>query len=205
MFTQAQLEELLSILTAPVTAFDCGTLCAPDNDGVPICCDSNRIVPVLYNNEYRLLRKRSDLWHRFVPRTKQQATVGDDMRTCERLAECKGAAFCERDNRSLACRTFPLEPYLDHDAELAGLVFNYDFDGTCPLVGSRHEILPEYIDQCLNMWQRAFGFAEAEREFYESHSETLRRSFGQKRQRIPVFTREGIRRMATRRPRARRR
>lgn len=200
MFTKAQLEELLSILTAPVTSFDCGTLCAPDNGGVPVCCHSDLIVPVLYKAEYQLLRKRSELWHKFVPRTEQQKELGEDMRGCDMLAECKGAEFCERDNRSLACRTFPLEPYLDHDEELVGLVYNWDFKGTCPLVGSRHQILPEYIDQCLRMWEKAFEFSEDEKFFYVGHSERLRRSFGQRRKKIPVVTRTGTRRMPTARP-----
>ena len=199
MFTPSQIAELLETLTAPVTEFDCGTLCAPDNGGVPICCDKERIVPVLYTREYALLRKRSDLWRPFQPRTKQQRELGEDLRSCDRLCECKGVAHCERDNRSLACRTFPLEPYLDHDGELAGLVWNWDFDGTCPLVGSRHPVRADYIDQCLRMWEKAFGWSEDERQFYFEHSQTLRRSFGQKGRKIPVFTRQGRKRMPTRR------
>jgi hypothetical protein len=197
VFTQAQIEELLATLRSPVTDFDCGTLCAPGNDGIPVCCDRDRIVPVLYKTEYKLLRQRSDLWSPFRPRTKQQASLGDDLRSCDKLCQCKGVAHCERENRSLACRTFPLEPYLDHDGRLVGLVYNFDFQGTCPLVGSRHPIRPQYVDECMIMWEKAFSWSEEEWEFYFDHSETLRRSFGQKRKRIPVYTREGIVRMPT--------
>ena len=108
MFTPAQIEELLATLTVPVTEIDCGTLCAPDNGGVPICCDKSRIVPVLYKKEYQVLRARSDLWRPFRPQTEQQRELGEDMRPCDRLCECKGVAHCERDNRSLACRTLYL-------------------------------------------------------------------------------------------------
>ena len=190
MFTPAQIEELLATLTVPV----------PDNDGVPVCCDKSRIVPVLYKKEYQVLRARSDLWRPFRPQTEQQRELGEDMRACDRLCECKGVAHCERDNRSLACRTFPLEPYLDHEGELAGLVWNMDFEGTCPLVASRHAVRPDYIRQALAMWTKAFTWSPAEHEFYVGHSQTLRRSFGQKRKRIPVFTLEGIRRLPTSRP-----
>ena len=203
MFTPAQIEQLLSILHAPVTDFDCGTLCAPSNGGVPICCDRDRIVPVLYRGEYALLRERSDLWRPFRPRTAQQKTLRQDMRSCDRLCECKGVAHCERDNRSLACRTFPLEPYIDHDGELVGLVWNYDFQGTCPLVAAKYPIRADYVDQCLRMWDQAFAWSEDEWEFHLGHSESLRRSFGQKRKKIPVFTRDGVVRMPTRRPPAR--
>jgi hypothetical protein len=198
MFTAAQVEELLSTLTVPVTEIDCGTLCAPDNDGVPICCDKSRIVPVLYKKEYQVLRARSDLWRPFRPENAQQRELGEDMRGCDKLCECKGVAHCERDNRSLACRTFPLEPYLDHDADLVGLVWNTDFDGTCPLVNSRHKVRADYIEQALTMWEKAFGWAPKEREFYMGHSQSMRRSYGQKRRKVPVFTVGGIRRMPTR-------
>ena len=153
---------------------------------------------MLYKKEYQVLRARSDLWRPFRPETKQQRELGDDMRACDRLCECKGVAHCERDNRSLACRTFPLEPYLDHDGELVGLVWNMDFEGTCPLVASKHKVRPEYIEQALSMWEKAFSWAPAEREFYFGHSKTMRRSFGQKRRMIPVFTRSGIRKFPTR-------
>ena len=79
MFTSAQIEELLSTLSVPVTDFDCGTLCAPGNGGVPVCCDKDLIVPVLYKTEYKLLRGRSDLWRPFRPETKKsRPTKGRD-------------------------------------------------------------------------------------------------------------------------------
>ena len=201
MFTKPQLEELLATLRAPVTEIDCGTLCAPGNGGVPICCDKERIVPVLYKPEYALLRQRSDLWRPYRPRTEHQRSLGNDMRACDRLCECKGAAHCDRENRSLVCRTFPLEPYLDHDAQLAGLVWNFESEGTCPLVGSRHKVREDYIDQCMTMWEKAFAWSEEERAFHFELSQTLRRSFGQKGQPVPVFTRAGKKKMPTRRPR----
>jgi hypothetical protein len=200
MFTPAQIEELLATLTVPVTEIDCGTLCAPDNDGVPICCDKQRIVPVLYKKEYQVLRARSDLWRPFRPETKQQEELGEDMRACDKLCECKGVAHCERDNRSLACRTFPLEPYLDHDGELVGLVWNTDFDGVCPLVNSRYKVRRDYIEQAMAMWKKAFDWAPKEHQFYLEHSQTTRRSFGQKREKVPVFTPTGVKRMPTARP-----
>ena len=201
MFTQAQIEELLATLRTPVTDFDCGTLCAPDNGGVPVCCDRERIVPVLYKTEYRLLRTRSSLWSPYQPRTAQQVKLGDDLRDCDKLCQCEGVAHCELENRSLACRTFPLEPYLDHTGILVGLVYNWDFDGTCPLVGSRYRIRQQYVDECMAMWEKAFAWSEEEWDYYFEHSETLRRSFGQKRRRIPVHTRAGVKRMPTARPR----
>jgi hypothetical protein len=169
MLKQKDIPELLDLLQAPVTDFDCGTLCAPDNGGVPLCCHAESIVPVLYKVEMAVLKRRTDLWRKYMPRTQHQEDLGADMRGCDMLAVCKGAEHCERDNRSITCRTFPFEPYLD-----------------------RYRILPEFIDQCLNLWQRMFELSHRERMFYFKISQGMRRSFGQKHQRIPVITRDGV-------------
>jgi hypothetical protein len=201
LFTPAQIQELLDTLKVAVTDFDCGTLCAPTNGGIPVCCDKEQIVPVLYKTEYRELRSRSDLWRPYRPTTAQQRELKRDTRACDKVCECKGAAHCERDNRSIVCRTFPFEPYLDHDEEFAGLVYNYEFRHLCPLVEGRHAVRQDYVEQACDLWTKVFAWSEEEREFYLGHSQSLRRSFGQKRRRIPVLTPEGRRLMPTRRRR----
>ena len=52
------------------------------------------------------------------------------------------------------------------------------------------------------MWEKAFAWNEEERAFHFELSQTLRRSFGQKGQPVPIFTRAGKKKMPTRRPRA---
>lgn len=193
-------EDLLQTLQSPVTEFDCGTLCAPGNGGVPVCCHAETIVPVLYKAEYAVLRKRSDLWGPYRPRTKTDEELLRDRRSCEVFAECKGHEYCERENRSLACRTFPFEPYLDHDGRLVGLIWYYDLAHLCPLIESKHRILPRFIRECISLWRKLFDAFPQEREVYFDASTSVRRSFGQKRRRIPVFTPQGIRRLPTRRP-----
>jgi Fe-S-cluster containining protein len=193
----ALFEELLETLRSPITEFDCGTLCAPGNDGVPVCCQASSIVPVMYKAEYELLRRRSELWGPYRPRSDADRELVADARACEIFAECKGHEHCERENRSLACRTFPFEPYLDHDMQLVGLVWYYDLKSLCPLIESKHRILPEFIRECLSMWEKLFEGMPEELEYYHETSESLRRSFGQKQKKIPVHTRDGVRQMPT--------
>lgn len=200
---EAQVEELLAILRSPVVGFDCGTLCAPRNGGVPACCQASTVLPVLYEAELALLRRRSDLWRKHVPDGASGAALMRDLRPCDTFAICKGHLHCERDNRSLACRTFPFEPYLDHDDRFAGLVFAYDLDHLCPLISSEHEILPEFVEQCCAMYRRLLELAPEERAFYSGISRSLRRSFAQKRSPIPVFTERGVVAFPTARRRAR--
>jgi hypothetical protein len=189
--TGPQIDELLRTLRAPVTSFDCGTLCAPNNGGVPVCCHAQQVLPVLYRAELALLQKRSDLWRRHVP-AGDDAALRHAARACDVFAVCKGHTHCERDNRSLACRTFPFEPYVDHDGRLAGIVFAYDFAHLCPLIASQHTISGRFVVQCIAMWERMFAFDDAERAFYAGCSRTLRRQFGRRREAIPVFTARGV-------------
>lgn len=194
--TQRDIADLLATLQAPVTTFDCGTLCAPKNGGVPVCCHASSIVPVLYKAELALLRRRSDLWRKHVP-VGVDAALRDRARACDVFAVCKGHTHCERDNRSLACRTFPFEPYLDHDDRFAGLVFAFEFSHLCPLITSDHEIRPDFIAQCSAMWRSMFHRDPAERAFHAGCSRTLRRQFGRMREPIPVFTEAGVVAMPT--------
>lgn len=194
--TEARIGELLATLRAPVTAFDCGKLCAPANGGVPVCCHAPTILPVLYKAEFALLQKRSDLWRRHVP-TGADAPLQHRARACDVFAVCKGHTQCEREHRALACRTFPFEPYLDHDGHFVGLVFAFEYAPLCPLIGGEHEILPEFVRECCAMWRRMFEVDADERRFYLGCSRTLRRQFGRHHAPIPVFTENGVVAMPT--------
>lgn len=189
--TQPQVATLLRTLTAPVTKFDCGTLCAPGNGGVPVCCHAPSILPVLYKAELALLQKRSELWRQHVP-TGADAPLLQAARACDVFAVCKGHTHCERDNRALACRTFPFEPYLDHDDRFVGIVFAYDMAHLCPLITSAHEIEADFVAQCCAMWRQLFAFDDDERRFYAGLSRTLRRQFGRRGEAIPVWTERGV-------------
>ncbi len=200
--TAPQIERLLTMLQAPVTDFDCGTLCAPTNGGVPVCCHSTSVLPVLYAAELALLQRRSDLWRRHVPHG-ADAPLQAAARACDVFAVCKGHLLCERDNRSLSCRTFPFEPYCDHSGEFAGIVFCYDLAHLCPLILGQHAIRDDFVAQCCAMWRQLFAFDDEERRFYAAASARLRRSFGRRHEPIPVFTERGVEAMPTQRPRRR--
>jgi len=49
----------------------------------------------------------------------------------------------------------------------------------------------------MTIWNKAFGWAPTEHEFYMGHSQTTHRSYGQIRSRVPVFTVDGVKRMPT--------
>ncbi len=190
--TEAQISELHAILVAPVTDFDCGTLCAPENGGVPVCCHAQTILPVLYTAEFAVLERRTQLWSRYAPRNDGEREMAAAMRPCETFGICKGHEHCERENRALSCRTFPFEPYFDHDGEFAGLVFAYDLAGLCPLIGSGHRIRADFVEQCLRMFARLFQFDAEETLIWRGNSQTLRRSFARSRAKLAVYRQDGV-------------
>lgn len=178
---------------APVTDFDCGQLCAPLNDGIPVCCHGESVIPVLYKGELKMLLERTELWSRWVPQDEEERELEEDHDEFA-LATCKGVQHCERDNRSLNCRTFPLFPYFDHDDELAGLVYDYEAaEGKCPLVEMPQVVTVRYIEQALEFWAALAAGDERERKHYLDESATLRRRFGREREPVPVLTVDGVR------------
>lgn len=196
---ESQVARLFDMLRAPVTRFDCGTLCAPGNGGVPVCCHAASVLPVLYKAELALLRRRTTMWRRHVPRG-DDAPLRDAARSCDVFAVCRGHRHCERQHRALACRTFPFEPYIDHDDHFVGIVFCYDLAHLCPLVLGDQPIEDDFVAECCAMWAQLFAFDDGERRFYATASRRLRRQFGRRDERIPVFTAGGVVAMPTRRP-----
>jgi hypothetical protein len=196
---ESHITHLLTVLQAPVTRFDCGTLCAPGNGGVPVCCHAKSILPVLYRAELALLQRRTSMWRRHTP-TGEDAALRSAARPCDVFAVCRGHQHCERQHRALACRTFPFEPYLDHAGRFVGIVFCYDLAHLCPLILGDQAIEDDFVAQCCTMWERLFAFDDGERRFYAAASTTLRRRFGRRGERIPVFTAAGVVAMSTRRP-----
>lgn len=180
--TPAILEELYAMLEGPVTKQDCGKFCAPKNNGVPVCCDANHAVPLLYQTEFAFLKSRSDLWHEWHPRPDHpdEAELLDDLSPNEIFCDCKGVQFCERENRSLACRTFPFEPYFDKEGGLVGLVFNEEFREKCPLVTTKRSLITQKtINRHFDFWDHFTDIKPSEFETYFENSKTLRRRRGQ--------------------------
>ena len=181
----------------PVTDFDCGQLCAPLNGGIPACCKGDEVIPVLYVGEFRRLIERTDLWEAFRPVTAHDRSLvaeHDD----HQLATCRGVAHCERENRSLNCRTFPFSPYIDHDGLVAGLVYDMDAaEGKCPLVDLPQTVTRRYIVEATDFWSCLLVDSPDERRFYADECVDLRRRFGREGQPVPVLVELGIREYPT--------
>jgi hypothetical protein len=175
------------MLREPLTKLDCGTLCKSQNNGVPFCCDVSNAIPLLYKKEFRLFKSRTNLWNVWKPGNKKDAKLLEDLASDIIFCECRGVKFCERENRSISCRTFPFEPYFDKRELMVGLVFNYDFIGKCPLTTKKNYIPQSTIDQHFNFWLEFTSMKEDELDCYVENSKTLRRRRGQTKKEFKIF------------------
>jgi hypothetical protein len=176
---------------APVSRFDCGRKCAPLNGGQPVCCTTGDAVPVVDKAEFRLLRTRTDLWRRFKPYDSATRKIVNELATSCCAIECKGARFCERDNRTIACRSFPFFPYIDRDRQFIGLSVYWTFEDRCWMMSQMELVDRAFIDQFAAAFRRIFAKDKAEFDTFVEFSASMRRVFTRKKRKLPLLSLRG--------------
>lgn len=174
--TEKTLKRFYKLLSAPMIDFDCGKLCAPDNGGMPICCENEDVVPILFHEEYKYHSKNGRFWKRMPPITKEIKKFIEESEDYYVFAKCSGPAGCKRSKRSLNCRTFPLEPHVAKDGEVVGLAYAEARDINCALIGKPINIFnPVYIQNVIRFWQEMFALYPEEKEMYINESKKRER------------------------------
>ncbi|OGJ86583.1 MAG: hypothetical protein A2487_11715 [Candidatus Raymondbacteria bacterium RifOxyC12_full_50_8] len=174
-------ERLYGMFTAPVIEGDCSVLCAHENRGVPPCCSIRRHVPMLFKEEFAWLMKKTRMW------SPKRALFSNHHAIM--FCACKGVRECDRHYRSLSCRFFPFEPYMDDRGRFLGATWMYSVEKTCPLVGSAPEKVNQaFIDQFVRVWTKLFLVYHEEYEFYRAESRKLREAFARIDRNVQVFT-----------------
>lgn len=187
-FTEAELQHFYDLLDESLTPYDCGKLCSPKNGGEPLCCSVENAVPMLYREEFEYVSRRSELWHRWKPKTDvDKKQKKEDETEVLIFCECKGIAHCERENRSICCRTFPLEPYLDTDGKLVGLIFMREFRNKCPLMTRMADIKQSVIDKHFEFWTLMLAKKGDELDLYKSTSRGWRISATKRGVKLPIL------------------
>lgn len=176
---------------APVSRFDCGRHCAPLNGGDPVCCSTDNAVPIVEKAEWKLLKARTDLWHIYKPTDAQGKKIVRETPSSCAAIECKGAKFCERDNRTLACRAFPFFPYIAKDGHVAGLSVYWTFEDRCWVISNLNVVSKAFINECLDVHSYLFSRDREEFETMRDHSAQMRRVFTRWNRPILILTREG--------------
>jgi len=179
---------LYNAFTAEVCDFNCGTLCAPDNGGEPACCRNDGCAPILYKDELRYLKSNTDMWRRRRARNEEERKEFAEIEDYICYGGCKGVTHCDRRYRSLTCRFFPFEPYIEKSGQFPGLTWVYRCDYLCPLIGNREvRINQEYIDQSVRVWWSMFALYPEEYSCYYEESEKTRRTLKRRGKRVRIF------------------
>jgi hypothetical protein len=183
--------ELYDRFQANVSRYDCGRICAPLNNGEPVCCTTSHAIPVVDKTEFQLLQTRSDLWHRFKPTDANSRKIVNELHKSCCAIECKGARSCERDNRTLACRAFPFYPYITKDDRLVGLGTYWIFEDRCWLISNMQVVERDFIQEFVAAYEYVFERDPEERQVMRGHSATHRRIFSRQDRIIPLIGRDG--------------
>jgi hypothetical protein len=175
----------------PASRYDCGRKCAPLNGGVPVCCSTDHALPLVDKHEWQFLRARSDLWRLYLKRDAETRRERKDMHRDCRLIECKGAAHCERENRSLSCRAFPFFPYITADDEFAGLAPFWTFEDRCWLMNNLQVVDRGFVREFVAAHELLFAADQEERAANRDHSAAMRRVFARWNRLMPLIGRAG--------------
>lgn len=190
--TQNTYRKIYDILQAPVsTSVDCGYKCAPLNGGEPICCSTDNAIPVVDKEEWTLLKRRTKMWKIFKPFDTASRKVVDEMSTNCRAIECNGARLCERDNRTLACRSFPFFPYMSKDGFIIGVSYYWGFEDQCWVISNLQSVDIPFVAEMVRAYEILFEEDEEEFETFMDNSADMRRVFSRWDRDIPVITPDG--------------
>ncbi len=188
---------LYNRLDVPILELDCGQKCAQHNPaGKPFCCDICHAVPVAYQEEWSYLQAQTDLWHVWrgdecSAEPVDPAVLRDETPAHLTLLACKGPAYCERPNRTIACRQFPFFPYIDSNDLFLGLAYYWDFEPICWVISNLALVSDGYRKAFVRVYDEILARRPEELDSYAGCSEEMREVFQAQRRRIPLLHRNG--------------
>jgi hypothetical protein len=187
-------EKIYRDFTASIsTKHDCGQYCAPLNDGQPVCCDVDNAIPAASPPEWKAMKKRTKMWTKYTPEPddkhaiKEVASINETCIACV----CKGAANCERDNRMLACRSFPFFPYLTKKGEFIGLGYYWIFEDRCWIISNLQVVESDFVKEFVEVFDMLLDADEGEYEAFLEQSAQMRKIFSRRNQILPLIDRDG--------------
>jgi len=186
--------QLYSLFPSPITRLDCGYKCAPFNqNGVPFCCDTLHAIPTAYLVEWEYLSQNTNLWRRWEgDQTLGRDKLSDQVPAGQVLIACRGHEFCQRDYRSLTCRSFPFFPYISQNRAFLGLSYYYEYEDRCWVISNLDRVTPEYINEFICAYRFLFDLEPQEVENFRYHSMVMRRIYGRRHRAIPLLHRNGF-------------
>ena len=190
-FQPQDFEALYAGFTANVSRVNCGEKCAPLHDGTALCCSTQHAVPVVYKTEFEYLKPRTDIWTKFKPYDASTREIVKEMTSDCMAIQCKGARFCERDNRTLACRGFPFFPYITRQREFVGIGTYWIFEDRCWMMSNLEIVERPFVEQFIDTYEKLFAKDHDEFTTYVDFSATARRVFSRWKREISLLGRNG--------------
>jgi len=178
---------------SPITRLDCGNKCAPYNEhGVPFCCDTRHTIPTAYQNEWEYLQANTGLWHLFQPNQPQRpGRILSDVPDGQVMIECQGHKFCQRNFRSITCRSFPFFPYITRQDEFIGMTYYWAYADRCWVISHLSEVRFDYVNEFISTFEALFERMPDDRENFRHYSSVMRRHYGRLKKAIPLLHRNG--------------
>ena len=181
----------------PVTAVDCGRMCAPHNPtNKPFCCDICEAVPAAYHQEWAYLQEHTDLWHAWrgdecVQKPEDPTELLAETPEHMVLLACQGPEHCQRDYRAMSCRQFPFFPYVTSDYRFVGLAYAWQFESSCWVISHLDAVTEAYRREFVAVYDEIFALWQEEFESYAICSEEAREYFTAQKRRLPLLHRNG--------------
>jgi hypothetical protein len=185
---------LYSRFPSPINITDCGSRCAPYNDaGIPFCCDLRYTIPTAYQAEWDYLRSNTDLWKLWQSDDPAvNSELHDQTPDGQVLIACKGHQYCQRQFRSISCRSFPFFPYIDSKDEFIGLSYYWEYEDLCWVISNLQVVSTVFIEECIMTFEDLFDVDAYDRENYGHFSAQMRQNFAKMNRSIPLFHRNGF-------------
>jgi hypothetical protein len=176
-----------------ITKLNCGKRCASYNENrVPFCCDTSHAVPSAYKVEWEYLKSTADQWYLWQGGTAAvHKQLNSQVPEGQVLIACQGNLQCQRDFRSLSCRSFPFFPYFTQKGVLTCLCNYREYKDRCWVISNFLIVSSEFLSQSIGTYKILFENKPAETDVFRAFSALMQRNFTQCHQSIPVIHRNG--------------
>ena len=109
----------------------------------------------------------------------------------QKLIACLGHAHCQRNFRSLTCRSFPFFPYITRQGEFDGLSYYWAYEDRCWVISNLQAVTRGYLAQFMTAYRALFAAMPAEKDNFRHYSNGMRRIFGRQKRAIPLLHHNG--------------
>lgn len=188
--TQRDITRLYNMFSSSITNVDCGEKCGVYNaNHVPFCCDIRCVIPSVYPCEWEYLKYNTDLWRPLEKNDRYEETFNKLPENQVPLI-CLGYQKCQRNFRSLSCRSFPFFPYIDHHGLFIGLSYYWEYQDRCWIINHLFSVTTQFRDEFVAAFQYILERSAQEYDIFYHQSIIMRRVFGRMKRAIPLISRE---------------